>query len=348
MYQRIYNIHNILTVKFTSTKKLDLGKRLGWIYLGESNALNFDISMKLGDFTPTQEDCVSIAHRYYVCDNYFRAKERGKIGSWEVEILGFERGNIEVNINVKGWKLKTRLFPGFVAHEFLLPLIERKLLENDYLFLHAGGAAKGSGGALIIGRSGSYKTTIIMDLIRRYGFTFLGDERVIVGPNRKCYSFPTIPFYFEYKLENEETEDISSIKRLIITTKYITKGSYSPSFNITPKSTFDKVILISRKKVSGSNIHYTELDLDTATEKIYLNNLAEYIGGVPTSPIFQFYKYILVYSIVYPENRYIALQEKFKKLVREYLKDVPIYEVHIPQKYSPLITEAINKLITGE
>lgn len=51
---------------------------------------NPDIILNIGKFTPSNNDCYLIDHKYHIKENYLYCKDFSGKAKWEVEILGFE------------------------------------------------------------------------------------------------------------------------------------------------------------------------------------------------------------------------------------------------------------------
>jgi len=342
MWHLNYNIHDLLKIRVTGNERFDLGRKLKYLFFeGEEEIEDPNIVLNIGKFNPSNENCDIVAHKYYIKENYFYCKDKGKRIKWEVEILGFENGKTVVNFNGKDSGLKGIIFPTFLAQEFLIPLIEYKLAKKNYFLLHAGAVSRNSNAYIFTGRPGAYKTTLIMDFIRRTHFDFLGDDRVIVK-KEKVLCFPTSLFLFEFMLKNMSTEKRSLFDNIHLFKQILIK-KYEYNVPLIDSSKLKSLFFISR--VDRTNVNKIELTLKRGIDKLVVNNKAEYVTSTPRIPSSQFYKYILVYSLVFPDNELAKHWIVLRKGLEKILKDVPMYEIEMPHRYDLGVFNDVSKLI---
>ena len=87
-----YNLHDILQFQIARDKKRDFMRDLNLEFsFFEVDAIgNPDIILNIGKFTPSNNDCYLIDHKYHIKENYLYCKDFSGKAKWEVEILGFE------------------------------------------------------------------------------------------------------------------------------------------------------------------------------------------------------------------------------------------------------------------
>ena len=178
-----YNIHNILRFKMVVNRRLGLMRLLNPEYsFFEVNRIEDpDIILNIDKFTPSNDNCYLIDNKYHIKDNYFYCKDSEGKAKWEVEILGFEDGKTTINFDGTVFGLQSILIPEFLSQSLLLrPLIEYKLAKKGYFLIHSGAISKDNHAYLLEGRGGAFKTTLAMDFVRRKGFDFFSDDRVII------------------------------------------------------------------------------------------------------------------------------------------------------------------------
>ena len=344
MWHLNYNIHNLLKIRVSGNDGFDLGRKLKWVFFeGEEDIKEPDITLNIGKFKPSNNDCDIIAHKYHVRENYFYCKDKGKKTKWELEIFGFEEGNTTVNFNGKDSGLKGIIFPNFLAQEFLIPLIEYKLAQKNHFLMHAGAVSKNSNAHIFTGRPGAYKTTLIMDFIRRANFDFLGDDRIIVNKKR-VLCFPTSLFLFEFMLKNISNENRSLLDDICLF-KHILIRKNEYNMPILNYSKFKSLFFVSRADINSVN--KTELALKEGIDKLVVNNKAEYVTSTPTTPSGQFYKYMLVYSVVFPNNKIAEHGDVLRKGLEKVLKGVPMYEIEMPYEYDLGVFDEVLKFVEG-
>jgi len=342
MWNIDYNVHDLLKIRIARNGQFDLGRKLKYISFGGNEDLeNTDIVLNIGKFSPTNNNCDFISHKYYVKENYIYCKDKGRNTRWEVEIIGFEEGKTTINFSGKDSGLKGILFPTFLAQEFLIPIIEYKLAQNNHFLVHAGEVSKDSNAYVFAGRPGAYKTTLIMDLIRKANFTYLGDERIIISKDN-ILSFPRMFFFFEYMLNNMSTEECSFFDK-VNSLKYNLRKRNEISVPLVDPSKLKALFLISR--LCGNDVNITELPFKKGIEKLIVNNKAEFVSSTPITPIDQFYKYMMVYSLIFPDNKIANHWDNLYDGLINVLENVPIYEIQMPYEYDPGIFNAILKFI---
>jgi len=347
-----YNIHNIIKVQINRTKPLELLRDLNlrFTYFQEKHVNNPDIILNLGPFEPKNEKCVVIDHKYYVKNNYFYCEDSEKNAGWEVEIFGIDKGSMVVNFDERILGIQHLLAPNLVSQHFMLRnLIEWKLFQKRALMLHAGAVENNRKAYLFAGRGGSFKTTLIMDLIRN-GFNYIGDEYVIIYKG-KVLSFPAAFQEFLFRFEELPTERLRKnryFRDLLSWFSYLREHSELKHYkkpvievfeNTKPNSLFflNRGLKSSVKKIKCSSEYIArKMVINTQLESLIEGLAGVLIQGGP-------FKYLLAYAQVFPQSNaakyWFNLKNKYKKV----FKDIPCYSVNIPLKYNKkVLKELIN------
>ena len=129
--EKYYNIHNLIKFKIlserTCIRSLD-DINYFFSYFETEEFTNEDILLRIGQFTPANNDCKVIDHKYYVKENYFYCKDQEGHVTWEVEIHGFEHGKAVINFHSHSRRIEHFFLPEYLAQNIILrPLIELKL-----------------------------------------------------------------------------------------------------------------------------------------------------------------------------------------------------------------------------
>lgn len=352
-----YNIHDLIKFQIVRNKKNDFLRDLNlpYSYFETNNIEDPDIVLNIGKFKPDNEKCHVLDHKYYIKENYFYCKDSAGTASWEVEINGFEEGNTIINYNGNISGPESWLYPDLLPQDiFLRSILDYKLKKKGFYLIHSAGASKNNNGFLFTGRGGSFKTSLAMDLVRKYKYDFLGDDKVILGENLKLYSFPVHLKAFEFKSCNMKDENFrNSLDRIKINSIY---NFYKFIKNLKNKSDYNnnKLPIIESSKLKSlffvNRTNYIDkVQIEENTDKakqICLNSLAEIIKG-HTFMFFDygqyFYKYILAYSFIYHDN----LLRKYwhNEYLSEILDKVPLYAIYINNNYNTSILNDLKPFI---
>jgi len=324
-----YNIHDILKFQIVREKKKDFMKDLNLpfsFFKTKEEIDDPDIILNIGKFTPLNNNCYVVDHKYHIKENYIYCKDSGGRAKWEVEIFGFEDGATIINYNGRVLGSEA-LSPDRVPQSSILqPLIEYKLCKNGYFLIHSAGISNNNKGYILAGRPGAFKSTFMMDFVRRAGFRWLGDDRVIIHKD-KVLSFPISPMTVDFKCKYLPTEEFRGFLDKICFVRYlhhnIDCGNCDAS--IAESSTLDALLFIAR--TNREAIKKRNVCLEEAVDKLVANNRAEMM-------LVHFYKYMLAYSFVFPDSKIARYWDGLRSGLKEILRDIPIYEIEIPKKYT--------------
>ncbi|MCZ7396177.1 MAG: hypothetical protein ABOK23_07360 [Candidatus Methanoperedens sp.] len=334
-----YNIHNLIKFQIIRDNKRDYVRDLNlpfaFFEVKEMDAP--DIILNIGKFTPSNNDCYLLDHKYHIKENYLYCKDSGGRAKWEVEIFGFEDGSTTINYNGKVSGSEA-LFHDRVPQNFILqPFIEYKLCKKGHLFIHAAGVTNNNKGYILAGRPSAFKSTLTMDFVRKDGFKWLGDDRVIIQKD-KILCFPISPITFDFKCKYLSTEEFNGIFDRINLIKYLhNKADYKKcDKSIANSARLDALFFISR--TNKGTIKKNNISLNEAVGKLIENNRGEMI-------LLHFYKYMLAYTFVFPMSGIAMHWDRLRINLEKFLKEVPIYEVEIPQNYNSSVFREVHALL---
>ena len=340
-----FNIHNLIKFDINLAGDERWGAGLKYSFFRVENNNDPDITLNIGKFHPSNHDCDVLSHRYYVRDNYFYIKDNGQGAKWELEILGFESGKTIINLRGKGPGLKGIIFPTFLAQEFLIPMIEYRLSQENNFLIHAGAASKGANALIFSGRPGSYKTTLIMDLIRRSSFEFLSDDRIIINRD-SILSFPTSLFLFEFMINHIPTEKRNALINIKLLKKIFWNDNEKRVSPLIYSSKQKTLVFISKSNKNSLGVR--NINFDEGIKKLLANNKAEYISSFSRTPYSQFFKYALIYSLVFPNNRLVKYWNILEESLENILRRVPMYEIELPYNYNMSVFKRILELLPSD
>lgn len=354
-----YNIHNLITFQINRNQKEDFLRDLNlpYSYFETETVNNPDIILNIGEFKPDNEQCHVLDHKYYIKDNYFYCKDSGGTAKWEVEINGFEDGKTIINYNGHISGPESLMYPDLLSQDiFLRSMIEYKLKKKGHYLVHSAGASKYNQGFLFTGRGSSFKTSLAMDLVRKYKYGFLGDDKVILGEDLKLYSFPVHLKAFEYKSCNLKDENFRnssgsiSIRSIYDFYKFVKNLKKDSDYSHNKLPMTDSADLKSLFFVNRTN-YMNKVQIEEKDDKfkqICLNSLAEIIKG-HTFMVFDygqyFYKYILAYSFIYHDNLLKKYWHNSNDGLNKILDNVSLYGVYINKNYNESILKDLNQFI---
>ncbi|WP_167769441.1 hypothetical protein, partial [Thermococcus sp. GR7] len=291
-----------------------------------------------------------IDHKYYVKDNYFYCKDSGGNIKWEVEIWGFEKGPAIVNFNYKIVKPKALVSRLSVETFLLRPLMYYKLLEKGYVMIHSAGVSKEGEAYIFPGRGGAFKTSLTMGFIKRANFKYLGDDRVILYQDR-VLSFPAHFYSFQYTYQKRDDEFISYFDKLKFIFNHDKYINYINK-NVLPiedSSKLRAVFFVVKKNTR--EVKFTKLETQEAitklinSSKMEMKAISDSIPGFFLNP---YYTYMQAYSYVFPKSRVGKYWDNLKKELGAILKkDIPIYEIKIPEKYTQTVFREVLTFVRG-
>lgn len=343
-----YNIHDILKFKIIRDKGYGLRDliNLKFSFFEVEDVDDHDLTLNIGKFTPSNENCYLVDHKYYIKENYFYCKDSEGKAEWEAEISGFEEGGTIVNFNGRLKGFQSFMNPDFIAQNLLLRLIEYKLSRKGYLFAHSAGISENEQAYVFAGRGGSFKTSFCMDFIRREGFEFLGDDRVILHKD-KVFSFPMGLRVFGFMCDYLPNEDSWNFPNKIRFAKCLwdTKSKMDSPIEMGKPSKLKSLFFIV--KTNKEVITVQEISLKEAIDRLITNNrLEDFISlggiGMNSGPHL---KYALAYSYIFPDSQ-IATQKKYlEKVLKSVLENVPIHEIEIPNNYNLNVFNELHRFI---
>jgi hypothetical protein len=225
-----YDIHHLVSIRVHRRATIDLIPEISQPFRYFQVARlerEPDIILEVGDFEPDNHGCYLVDHQFYVRENYLYCEDAYRSARWRVEIKGFEYGQTHIRISGVYKSLKQLVSPGMFWESLLLKQVVALHLSRKGYFLVHGAAAARKGQALVLfGRGGTYKTTLLMTLLRQNkGWLMLGDDTVIVGAGQ-VFSFPALAGFFAFRYKYLPTESLGifdRIRLLLFLTRFTSK-----------------------------------------------------------------------------------------------------------------------------
>jgi len=353
-----YNIHDILKFQIIRDRRWDIRDLINLKFpsFQVDEVDKPDIVLNIGKFTPSNKNCYLIDHKYYIKDNYFYCRESESGIGWEVEVTGFEKGDAIINFNLaKCFQIhpvNIIYMPLFLPQAFLFRIIEHKLSMKNCFLAHAGAVAKDNQAYLLSGRAGCFKTTLCMEFVRRAGFTWLGDARMILYQG-KVLGFPIHSLTFDFVTTHLPDETHWGFLRQVQFAAERLLDGPQETAKYKPGSAELKAILLfakrtrlrNDKKVVFSSLPQTQVE-QVVDGLITSSRLEDFKGmaglGIGSAP---FLRYMLAYAFVFPNSSFAVQERKLAENLRNTLANIPIYEVEIPPDYTLDTFDQIHQFI---
>ena len=195
-------------------------------------------------------------------------------------------------------------------------ILQVKLLEKGYTFVHAGGVTKGKKAIVIAAWSEMGKSSTIFGLSNQK-FGGLGYDTVIIGNERKVFSFPEqAGIYFHSK--NIKNIRLSLAGKAKLFVKYIISKLPPLYLYIDPNLRIDLSKLLPIEK-SGDldKVYFLEwgeghekIDKETAINKAISSTVHSLFGNFFARETFQAYSYLNSFDPQFVENGMRGILEK--------------------------------------
>lgn len=248
-------------------------------------------------------------------------------------------GKTEILISSPRYRLFKKLREGI--KRLIFEIIEIKLLQKEYSFIHSACLAYDKKAFLLIGLPETGKTLSTIYLVKNYNLKFMSDDMTIIGRDLTAYNYP-VPFTihpYHIKALNMKIPIISKIKlnvrwglkKIPVLTKYIKefKLPYNILFNKEQLKNSAKIQRIYLLEHGSENVE--ELDKSYALRKIL------YAGRMHRS-IYE--DFIMSYAFKNPDFDLDTLFETQRRLYFKLVENSECYLVKSRRKiYAKLIAK---------
>ncbi len=341
-----FDVHNLICFQIISPYFFEFLKDINQplSYFENKNIKDPDIILNINKFTPDKTGCDVINNKIFIKNNYIFCSEIIDKVKIHCEIIGLEHYPTIINFSVDTKKMTHKLFPLLMAQNLILrPLIDFKLLQKNIISLHAAGVANENGAIIMTGRGGAFKTTLAMDLVRKAGCRFIGEDRLLLGRDKQVFAYPIYHKLFDYRLNKMKTEEFSLFSKF----NYI---FYNPKENfnkyyINDVSKLWNILSIvkHRKNIIGHN-SITKNDLIT---KMRLSQQLENISvpGIMNMSSGVMYEYFAAYAFKFPFSKIATYWSDYERTLSQSLDENEYLEVYIPFKYDSKIYNDVLSVI---
>ena len=339
--EKYYNVHDIVTFKIMGNVGL-LDRLLSWdaeLRGFESTKLvKPDFTVYFGKFTPRNQDCYFLDEKYYIKENYLYCWDSHRYVKWELEISGFERGNMEVRLNCN--------LPGkmFACDLILNHLIWFKLNEKGYPIVHGSSVSKDGKAYLFAGQGASGKSSIALNLLES-GFKLLGDHFVILN-NGYVMSFPSPLHIMGFNVTPSIKENMSLKHKVFFYSNALLYklAGRGTATKINVKSIFPNSL---EDKAKLHSIFFLLPKEKFKAEKIGREDLINHLVMNQKLESFpSFIKYMVEYSYLFPQSNMATYWEHYEENLRRALSpEIEIFKLEVPRRYdAKTLSEILQKV----
>lgn len=330
-----YNIHDLLRIRINRPSMnefvRDLNQPLSYFQVQKVGVP--DVILNIGNFVPQNTNCEIINHKIYVKDDYIYSAEIIDKIACHTEITGLEAQTTVINAYTQRKTLRQRLLPSLMAQNIILrPIIDYKLMQKGVASVHAAGFAKNGSATVLAGRGGAHKTTLMMDVIRRFGYQFIGEDRLLLGQDGQVFAYPLYHQLFSYRLSKMETEEYKPFDKI----KYLfyQKASSIQTDYIENRARFKS--LFSIVKHTKSTIDYRLIPKSEIVKKITKSQQMENLNspGIMKIKSGRLYEYFAAYAYCFPHSKVANYWIDCEELLHTLLDAEEYVEVYIPQEYN--------------
>ena len=336
--EKYYSVQDIVTFRIIENIGL-LGRLLG----RDSELRDFesirlvkpDFTVYLGKFSPHNPDCYFIDEKYYVKEDYLYCQDSYRYAKWELEMSGFEQGNMEVHLNCN-------LLGKHLASELIINhLIWLKLNEKGYPIVHGSCVSKDGQAYLFAGQGAAGKSTIALNLLER-GFKLLGDHFVILN-NGYVMSFPLALHIMGFNIV-PSIKDNMSLKHKVFF--YLNELLY----NLTGRGTATKINMkdifpsLLENKAKLHSIFLLLPKEKFKAERIGREDLISHlVMNQRLESLPSFTKYMTEYSYLFPQSNMATYWEHYEENLRRALSsEIEIYKLEVPRRYD---AKTLNEIV---
>jgi len=338
-----FNMHDIFKFKIKGTDGRILKHFCqDYSYFRTDDEIESELDVIISDFTPSNNDCYIIDHKYYVKKNYLFCRDNHKIVKWSLCIKDIEDKPI---VYFKG-----NLFSEIFLRDYIIePLIGFKLAQKGYSLLHASGVALDDKGFVFAACKGVGKTSTMLNLIGDGG-VYLSNEPIIISKDSMVYSFPSYIHFYHYNLKSTPhfSKKLTTMNKIELELKQLAHllslkyGSFS--LDIEAKNLFKEIggkhplqSLLLLTKTNRNKVNIREnIDKNELIKKLIVINKFEmkYIS-----------ERLMAYSYVFPESVTSHFWQTLENNLKSALSGIPCHEIEIPFKYDSRVYEEIHRLI---
>jgi len=338
-----FNVHNLVKLRVDGTNKRYLEYlSQDYAHFKTDESTDPDIDIVVSDFTPNNDDCYVVNHKYFIKKNYLFCRDQHKVVKWKACLKDItERKTV---VYFSGSKFGEVFLKDYIVE----PLITLKLAARGFSPLHASGIVINNKGFVFAGAPGAGKTAIILNLMD--SSIFLNDEFALLSSDGAIYSFPSPICVYNHNLKSvpvrEKMTLTNKIELKIKHLVYLLSLNYIKlPLRVNPEKFFGKVGKDSYPIHCLVLLRRLETNKVSMIDRVDKERLVEQLSLINRDQFGYLFQLISAYSSVYPESEMALYPQILQTNLFKALKSVFCYEIRIPSKFSQNTDREINKAL---
>lgn len=317
-----------------------------------------ELRLAIGQFQPrTPPGSKTVNKEFIVAPDYICWK--GNHGRGTTEFIGLESAKTQIR-HVPYREFGPRmLIPGFRAiGMYVEPLLKYHLaIRHQVHLLHGGAVARDGQAIAFFGPNGVHKTRLILELCREHGFSFLGDDLILLeGPNVLPFIEHERILKARYAMLNRPNNKIYS-KLTLARTLLNTKPPTSAGLRIGPASRLALAVFLDRQagpEASSSDLMHRR-ERGGGGQAISFANLWQRINALERAELIKhqarhrqvinFGRLLMAYEFGAPGSHIFRYMLMDDRPAPEGLQDVACRHLLLPEKFRREVTSDIKRLI---
>ncbi|VBB43650.1 hypothetical protein TRIP_B300035 [uncultured Desulfatiglans sp.] len=258
---------------------------------------------------------------------------------WRVHLIEHKNGFIECQIIPYFDGVRKPFSYTAIKNLYVRSLISYSLLKKGRSLVHSCSFSLDGKACLLAGRPGVFKTSILMDVIRRHGAQFLGEENTMLSDGL-LYPFPLNLKSFRYKINHFRDENAgSSFDKIKLGLQLLRKGKTAQDNSITISKPKKPVIVCYLTK--GDKFGIAECRLEDVIPELVENEMKEL--SIPPTHSLSGIKYNYFAELLQECNPAIISkmrQDLFVVFAKDFGQSA-CYRISTPKTYDVSISDSI-------
>lgn len=317
---RHYDLHGILKfqVRYEAQNIILPGYNFPYSYFEVEHVDNPSIILNIAPFEPDNDGCDIVFGKYHVKEGYVYCHDQEGLSSWHVEFHGIGTEKTVINFCWNRLPPRALIAPSYFPQAiYIEPLLDFKLAEKGYCLLHSAAVAHNKKAILFAGRSGASKSPIIAYYLKERGYSFMGDDKVIIKEGN-VYSFPRSIKLFNYSFKHDYTKELGGLLEKVKAVYYMrqTEDKNGYEFGLEDKASIYSINILSKSQE-------TELPLihpkkrEEIVSSLVNSNLGELVCDLLNTNKLSIDSYflncMLAYSYIFPDSLYSTYSALIRK-----------------------------------